>query len=113
MRLIEALAIAAKVLKNPLDQHRIFEARGHAQRPVEAPAEFDVDCKDALESLRPRQSPLPVGGRWLAALLGLIGSGGAGSGHDPGPIRARRGEQAMILRQGGGEAYPQTLAGSN
>ena len=65
--------------------------------PAAAPADLDIDGKEVLESLRPRQSPVPVGSRWLAALLGLVGSGGAGLR----TIRARRREHAVIPRQVG------------
>ena len=99
---MEEFAIAPKVLTNPLDYRRILDACNYAQPPAAAPTEFNLDGNDALVSAHPRQTPLTVGCRWLAPLLGLICSGGTGSGYDPGPIRARRYEHAIKPSQVGG-----------
>jgi hypothetical protein len=55
--------------------------------------------KNPLQTLPPGQRPLPVDGRWLAGLHRLAASSRARFGHDPGPIRARRREHAVVPRQ--------------
>ena len=75
MRRIDRLALTAEVLENPLDHRRILEAGDHPQPTTAAPAHCDVDGKHALEALRPRQRPLPLGGRWLPAPVVLVGNG--------------------------------------
>jgi len=99
VRRINRFAVAAEVLENPLNRCLLLDARDHPQLPAAPLAALDVDGKDTLETLCPGQRPLPVGGRYLAALLGLVGSSGPGLGYDPGPIRARRREHAVIARQ--------------
>jgi hypothetical protein len=85
--------------KNPLDHSRLLDARDDLEPPTAAPADLDVDSEYPLQALRPRQRPLPAGGRWLSAPVGLAGTGGAGLRHDPGPIRTRRREHALVRRQ--------------
>lgn len=109
MRRIDGLCVPAEVLKNPLDHRRILDAGDDPQPPAAAPAELDVDGEHPLEALRPGQSPLSVGGQWLAARLSLVGGGGASAGHDPGPIRARRREHAVIPRQVGAGFWHQRI----
>jgi len=59
----------------------------------------DVDGEYPLEALRPCQGPLLVGDGCLA----LTDFGGARSGHNSGPIRARRREHAVRSAPG---AFP-------
>jgi hypothetical protein len=73
---IDRLCVPTEVLENPLDRCLLLDARDHPELPTAAPADFDVDGKNALEALRPGQSPLRVGGRWLAARLSLVGGCG-------------------------------------
>jgi hypothetical protein len=72
---IDGRSVAAEVLKNPLDRGWFLDARDHPQLPTTASASLDVDGKDTLEALPPRQSTWPVGSRWLARLPGLFGCG--------------------------------------
>jgi len=51
--------------------------------------------------LRPGEAPLAVGGRCRPVQAGLVGSGGAGRRHDPGPVGARRREHAVVPGQVG------------
>jgi hypothetical protein len=96
MRRVDRSAVAAQVPENPRNDRRILDAGDHPQSAAAATADLDVDGKDALEALRPRQGALPVGRRWLAAIVGLAGSGGASAGHHANPIRARRREYTVI-----------------
>ena len=93
---IDGRCIAAEVLKNPLNHGRILDAGNHPELPAATSANLYVDGEHALEALRPRHRPLSVAGRWLAARPGLFGSSRPRPGHDPGPIRARRSEHAVI-----------------
>jgi len=81
MRGIDGLDVAAEVLKNPRDDGGCLDAGDDAQPATAAPAGLDLDGERPLEALRPGQGSLPVGGRYLAV---LVGSGGAGLGDDPG-----------------------------
>jgi hypothetical protein len=65
---------ATQVLENPLDYRRFLDARDDPQPPAATPADLDVDGEHPFEALCPRQRPLAVGGRGLAAHLGLVGS---------------------------------------
>src|SRR5690606_26299985 len=86
MRRIDGLGVPAEVRENPLDRCGRLDAGNHTKAAAAAPARRDVDGEYPLEALRPRQGPLPVGDGAFAA---LTGDGGAGSGHNWGPIRAR------------------------
>jgi hypothetical protein len=56
--------------------------------------------KDALEASRPRQEPLPVSSRYLAARIEAA-ERGASARHQASPIRACRREYAVVPRQVG------------
>lgn len=59
---IERGDVGAEMHNNPLDDRRILDAGDDAQPPAAAPAALNVDREHALETLRPRQRPLPLGG---------------------------------------------------
>ena len=97
---IDERCVAAEMLENPLDRSGLLDTRDHPQLPATAPADLDVYGEYPPEALRPGERALPIGGQWLALLLRIIGCG-ARFGHDPGPIRARRREYAMVADQVG------------
>jgi len=76
--------------ENPLGDGRFLDACIDPERPAAAPAGLDVHGKDPLETLRPRQRPLPGAGRGLTVRLALAGGRGPTPRHHPRPIRARR-----------------------
>jgi len=95
---IDRLTLTSQVAENPLERRLLLDAGDHPQLPAAAPADLDVDSKNPLETLCPGQHPFPVAARYLAALLGNFGCG-ARLGHDPGPVRARRREHAVVPSQ--------------
>src|SRR5690606_20548878 len=95
MHQIDGLGVPAEVRENPLDRCGLLDAGDDPQPAAAAPAGLDVDGEYPLEALRPCQGPLLVGDGCLA----LTDYGGAGSGHNSGPIRARRREHAVVADQ--------------
>ena len=96
---IGRLRIASEVRQYPFNDGRILDAGDDLELPAAAPAGLDVDREHPFEPLCPGQRPLPVGVRWLAALLGLGANDATGPGHNPGPIRARRREHTTVAGQ--------------
>jgi len=88
MRRIDGLGVPAEVRENPLDRCGLLDAGDDPQPAAAVPAGLDVDGEYPLEALRPCQGPLLVGDGCLALT--------AGSGHNSGPIRARRREHAVV-----------------
>jgi hypothetical protein len=93
MRRIDEPDITAEMLENPLNDRRRLDAGDDTLAAAALAAGLGVDGEHPLGELRPAHRPIPIGDRCLAA---LVGSGGAGPGHDSDPIGARRCKHAMV-----------------
>ena len=73
MRRIDRHGLPAKVLENPLNDRRRFDAGNDTQPAAALPAGLDVYDEYALEALGPGHPPLPTGDR----CCGTFGDGGS------------------------------------
>src|SRR5690606_20414469 len=96
---IGRLAVAIQVIENPRNHFGFLDTGDHPQLPATAPTDLDVDREYAFEPLRPGEAPLPIAASRLAALVVVGSSSELSLGHDPGPVRARRGKHTVIAGQ--------------
>ena len=86
MRRIDRHGLPAKVLENPLDDRRRFDAGDDAQPAAALAAGLNVDGEHPLEALGPGHPPLPTCDR----CFGTFSDGRtAGGGHNLCPVRGR------------------------